>query len=140
MKKLWILPIGLVVAIIAAALFAGCSLPQTKTSVDDCINNFMSDLNSSDRSNVYTNLDSTSLMYSQVKTATYWNSIFPTGYTYTLSNKSTSGSTVTATLSSSYTLYSSGVPITFIMSTDLNGNAVIHSITISTSTSLTVYQ
>jgi hypothetical protein len=129
MKKLRILA-----AIAAlAALFAACSLLAPKTSIDDCINNFMSALNSGNRSNLYTNLDSNSSQYNAAKTATYWDIVFATsGDPYTLSNRSTSGSTVTATITSpTNALYSSGASISFVMSTDGSGNAVIHSITVA---------
>lgn len=127
MKKLWIL----LAAIAVAVLFSNCNLLSPKTSIDQCISNFMNDLNSSQGS-VYTSLDSTSAKYGVATSALYWNAIFAPGNTYTLSNQSTSGSTVTATLSSSTNLlYSSGVSIVFTMSTDLTGNAVIHAISLN---------
>lgn len=131
MKKSRILPLGLVAALISASLFAGCSLFESKTSVDDCINSFMSYLNSSDRSNLYTTLDSSSSQYSQAKTATYWGIPFPASEagSYALSGKSTNGNTVTAAITSS-TLYATSRSIIFVMSTDSSGNAVIHSITV----------
>jgi hypothetical protein len=132
MKKLWILA----AVVVFVALFSTCSL-NSKTSISQCISNFMSDINGN-QANVYTNLDPTSAMYSLVKSAAYWNLLFPCGYTYTLTNENIAGSTVTGTLTSNYSLYSSGVSISFTMSTDGSGNAVIHSITLGGSS--TIYQ
>ena len=124
MRKLWIL----IAALAVVALFATCSL-LTKTTIDDCINNFMGDING-DHGSVYKNLDSSSTLYAEALTAAYWDIPFPSSDSYSLSGRSTSGSTVTATLSSG-TLYSGGVSIVFTMSTDATGNAVIHSITVA---------
>jgi hypothetical protein len=127
MKKLWIL----LAAIAVAVLFSNCNLVSPKTSIDQCISNFMNDINSN-QGNAYTTLDNTSSYYGEVAALpTYWNTWFPSGNSYTLTNQSTSGSTVTATLSSSTNpVYSSGVSIVFTMSTDITGNAVIHAISL----------
>jgi hypothetical protein len=124
MKKLWML----MAAIAVMALFSTCSLTTSKTTIDQCISNFMSDLNGNQAS-IYTNLDSSSQLYAEASAATYWNSFFPSSDTYTLSNKSTSGETVTATIYSA-TLYATGASIVFTMSTDATGNAVIQSISL----------
>jgi hypothetical protein len=127
MKKLWILA----AAVAIAALFAACGA-LAKTSVDDCISNFMSDLNSGDRSNVYTNLDSSSSEYAEAKTALYWDLLFHKGETYTLSNRSANGTTVTGAFSSTTTYAGSwDYTLVFVMATDPLGNAVIHSITLN---------
>jgi hypothetical protein len=128
MRKIWILA----AAVVLAALFATCSLFGSKTSIDQCITNFMSDINSADRSQVYTTLDSASGQYGGAKTASYWDTRFPVAEvpTYTLSAKNTSASPATATITSSYT-FTGGYPIIFVMSTDNGGNAVINSITIT---------
>jgi hypothetical protein len=122
MKKLGILAI--VVAI--AALFAACSALMPKTSIDDCINNFMSDVNGNQGA-IYNNLDPAAAKYSEAKAASYWNVYFGSG-PYSLSNQYTVGSTVTANISGG--AYPSA-PITFTMSTDSSGNAVISSIYIT---------
>jgi hypothetical protein len=125
MKKLWIL----LAAIAVAVLFSNCNLPGAKTSISDRINQFMKDINDSSRSNVSSDLDITSLAYSQV-TASYWNTPFPTaGIPYSLSS-TPSTSDVTTTINSSYALFVGGLPIIFGMATDISGNAVIHSITL----------
>jgi hypothetical protein len=54
MKKLGII----LTALALAALVTTCK-PAT-VSIDECIDNFMSDINSADRSGVYENLDSSS--------------------------------------------------------------------------------
>jgi hypothetical protein len=121
MKKL-----AIVAAVLAlAALFSTCGLK--KTSVDECIDNFMSDINGSDRSQVYTNLDSSSTMYGAARAGGYWNIVLnPIGIPFTLTSRSTSGSVVSATMNSS--IYGGGTPITFDMSEDSAGNAVIATI------------
>jgi hypothetical protein len=133
MKKLRILA-ALAAVLAISALVASCSF-SSKISNDECIANFMSALNGSDRSTVYTNLDSASSLYTAAKLALYWNTFFPVGETYTLSGKSTSGSTVTGTFSSTTTYTATFGNITdmvwtmaFTMSTDSSGNAVIHKI------------
>jgi hypothetical protein len=124
MKKLWIL----VVVVAAVALFATCSL--VKVSIDECISNFMSDVNSGNYSNLYTHLDSSSSKYDAAKKGTFWSSYFPSSDTYTLSSQSTVGNTVTATLTSNY-LYTSANTIVFGMTKDSNGDYVISSISIN---------
>jgi hypothetical protein len=122
MKKLWMLA----VVVAAVALFATCSL--LKVSIDECISNFMSDINSSDRSNVYTTLDSSTPKYNTGgKAASYWDGYSPVGYSYTLVGKTTSGSSVDATISSPGGIDNSWT-IHFGMSTDSDGNAVISTI------------
>ncbi len=126
MKKLWIL----LAAIAVAVLFSNCNLLSPKTSISDRINQFIKDINDSSRSNVSSDLDITSLAYSQV-TASYWNTLFPTaGIPYSLSS-TPSASGVTTTINSSYASYVGGLPIIFGMGTDISGNAVIHSITLN---------
>lgn len=126
MKKILIL-----LAIVAlVALLATCgNLFKTPTSINDCITSFMKDINSSDRSNVYTNLDSGSNLYSEAKTSLYWSAIFPTGETYTLGTITPIASTVTTTITSGVT-YPGGYQIIFVMAQDSDKNYVIHSITI----------
>jgi hypothetical protein len=112
-----------------ALLFSTCAKKST-TSNSECISNFMSDINSADRSGVYNNLDSNSSKYNQAKVASYWNSQFPTqDMPYTLSGQS-SGNPIYATLSSSNGLYN-GNPIIFGMASDSDGNAVISSISLN---------
>lgn len=125
MKKLWIL----LAAVALAALLAACSLLPTTTSIDTCVSNFMSALNSSDRSSLYTNLDSSASQYNAVKAASYWNTKFPTGESYSLTGQTTAGTTVTATIKSTVTY--AGNTIIFVMTTDSSGNYVIHSITLN---------
>jgi hypothetical protein len=123
--------IRLVLAALALALlFSTCQLPTT--TIDECIDSFMSDINSNDRSEVYKNLDSSSSKYAQAITHTYWDALFPlAGITYTLSSRSTSGHTVSATINSTYATFVGGLAISFDMSEDSTGNAVINSITLS---------
>jgi len=128
MKKLWILA----AVVVLVALFSTCSL-NSKTSISQCISNFMSDINGNPGS-VYTNLDPTSGQYGLATTATYWTTIFSPSYSYTLNNENIAGSTVTGTIISGNPLYTGGISISFTMSTDGSGNAVIHSITLGTST------
>jgi hypothetical protein len=132
MKKI----LALAAALGLVTLLATCSLFGSKTSIDQCIANFMGDINNTDRSNVYTTLDSSSGQYSQAKTPSFWDSHFPTvdAGSYALSNKNTSGNPATATITSNTYYGSSGSPIVFGMSTDSSGNAVIHSITIASTT------
>ncbi len=128
MRKIWLL----IAAVALVALLAACSLLSPKTTIDQCVANFMSDINSSDRSNVYTNLDLTSSMYAGVKSATFWDILFPAaGIPYSLAGQSTSGSVVSATINSSYATFTGGLPISFTMDTDATGNAVIHSISLN---------
>lgn len=130
MKKLFILA----AAVALVVLFAACSgLFGSKTTIDQCISNFMMDINSSDRSQVYTNLDPNAGQYGTGgKLSSFWETRFPVAEipSYTLTNKSTSASPATATITSSVT-YAGGYPITFVMTTDSNGNAVINSIAIT---------
>jgi len=75
MKKLWIL----LAAIAVAVLFSNCNLVSPKTSIDQCISNFMNDINSN-QGNAYTTLDNTSSYYGEVAALpTYWNTWFPSG-------------------------------------------------------------
>jgi hypothetical protein len=131
MKKLWL---PLLAALALVALFSSCQLATTpaKTTVDGCIDSFMSALNSSDRSNLYQNLDSASGQYAEAKTAIYWDTKFKVSETYTLSGRSTSGTTVTGTFSSTITYTGYWIyTLVFVMATDSDGNAVIHSITLN---------
>jgi hypothetical protein len=114
-----------------AVLFSTCK--QATTSVDDCISNFMDDINSQDRSGVYESLDPNAAQYNQAKTAIYWGVFFPVGeIPYTMSNISKSGSTVTASVTSSTGVtYPAGSTLTFAMGEDSDKNAVISSITYS---------
>lgn len=130
MKKIWI--VLLVVALVA--LLSTCSLLGTKTSISQCISNFMTDINGNPGS-VYTNLDPTSGQYSLATTSTYWTTIFSSSYSYTLNGENIAGSSVTGTINSGNPLYTGGISISFTMSTDGSGNAVIHSITLGTSSS-----
>jgi hypothetical protein len=126
MKKLWVL----LAAVALAALLAACAALATKTSINDCVSGFMSDVNSGNYGNLYTHLDSSAGKYNQAKTPSYWSkAVFPSGETYTLTNQVTVGSQVTATLNSGVTY--SGVTITFGMATDSDSNAVINSISIT---------
>jgi len=128
MKKL-----SIVLAVLTLALLFSTCKTDNPTTIDECISNFMSDINSSDRSGVYKNLDSTAGMYAGAVAETLWNTYFPkSGITYTLSNQSTSGSTVSATLTSTtYFTYSAGVPLSFGMGEDSNKNAVISTISLN---------
>jgi hypothetical protein len=123
--------ISIFLAVLALALLFSTCKKDNPTTIDECISNFMSDINSTDRSGVYKNLYSGSSKYAEAVTAAYWNALLPTsGITYTLSGQSTSGSTVTAMISSTYS-FGSGVPISFGMNTDSSDNAVISSIAIT---------
>jgi hypothetical protein len=105
-------------ALALAFLFSTCA-PKT-TTIDECISNFMSDINSIDRSNVYTNLDSSSTAYSLAKAASYWDSQFPTAdIPYSLSGQSTVGSVVSATVNTANLVWG-GQTIYFVMSEDGN--------------------
>jgi PBP1b-binding outer membrane lipoprotein LpoB len=126
--------ISIILAVLALALLLStCKEVTSTTSVDECISNFMDDINSTDRSGIYKNLDPAAAMYAGAVTSTLWDTYFPTkGITYTLSNQSTSGGTVTATLSSTtYALYSGGVSISFGMGENSKGDAVISTIGLS---------
>jgi PBP1b-binding outer membrane lipoprotein LpoB len=127
--------IAIVVAVLAAVLlFSTCSKPTI--SIDECISNFMSDINSSDRSNVYTNLDSSSAMYNLVKTHSYWDTEFdPIGIPYSLSGNSTVGSVVSATVNTTNATWNTHT-IQFVMNEDSDKNAVIHSIAMDSSTTI----
>jgi hypothetical protein len=124
--------ISIVLAILALALLFSTCKPAT-TSVDECIDNFLADLNSTDRSGVYKNLDSDAQMYAAARVAAVWDNYFPTsGIPYSLTNRSKSGNTVSATFSSAtYLLYKNGVLISFGMGEDSDGNAVISTIALS---------
>jgi hypothetical protein len=116
-----------------AVLFSTCKKEAEPTTIDECISSFMDDINSQDRSGVYENLDPDAAQYAQAKTALLWNFYFPLGeIPYTLSGKSKSGSTVTASLTSSTGVtYPAGTTITFVMGEDSDENAVISKINIS---------
>jgi hypothetical protein len=138
------LTLALVAALaLASGLLASCDLASLatteETTIDECVTGFMSALNSTDRSTLYTNLDSASSKYAQAKTAAYWDTWFKAGETYTLSSRTTSGSTVMGSFSSTTTYTgSSTYSMVFSMATDSDGNAVIHSITLSSSASSSI--
>jgi hypothetical protein len=115
-----------------AVLFSTCKKEAEPTTVDECISNFMDDINSTDRSEVYENLDSGSAQYNEAKATIFWDyALFPTTQIpYSLSSQSESGSTVSANLTSNGGLYS-GTSIVFTMGEDSDKNAVISKITIS---------
>jgi hypothetical protein len=122
--------IRLVLAALALALlFSTCQLPTT--TIDECIDSFMSDINSNDRSEVYKNLDSDSGEYAAAVAAHFWDIVFiKAGIPYSLTSRSTSGNTVSAYITAAD--LSMAAPIVFGMSEDSAGNAVIHSIKIDT--------
>jgi hypothetical protein len=133
MKKLR-LTLALVAAIaLVSSLLASCDFgAATKArTIDECVTGFMSALNSTERSTLYTYLDSASSKYAQAKTAVYWDTLFKVGETYTLSSRTTSVSTLTGSFSST-TTYSGtySYSLVFEMATDSSGDAVIHSITL----------
>ena len=96
----------LVVAVLVLA--AGCDL--FGRSIDATISKFQDYLNTNDRSQIYTILDSSASKYSQV-TGSYWDNGFPKGETYTIS-ASGSGTSASGTISST-TTYSGGKAIVF---------------------------
>jgi hypothetical protein len=119
--------LAMILAVAALALlFSTCKKEADPTTVDECIDSFMSNVNSN-HSAVYKDLDSDSSYYNQAKTPSYWDTYFPAGQTYTLSGKTEVGSTVSGTLSSA-TLYSGGILFTFTMGEDSDDNAVISKI------------
>lgn len=133
MKKLR-LTLALAAALaLVSCILASCDFGATTAArtIDECVTSFMSALNSTDRSSLYTNLDSASSKYSQAKTAAYWDTLFKVGETYTLSSRTTSGSTVTGGFSSTTTYAGTySYSLVFEMATDSAGDAVIHSITL----------
>ena len=96
----------LVVAVFV--LSASCDL--FGRSIDATVSKFQDYLNSSDRSQIYTILDSSASKYSQV-TAAYWDTNFPVGETYTIS-VSASGTSATGKITSG-TTYAGGKDIIF---------------------------
>jgi hypothetical protein len=128
MKKM-----SIVLAVLALALlFSTCSkATDNPTTIDECISSFMSDINSSDRSGVYKNLNSSSADYGEAATAAYWDLYFPQKeIPFTLSGQVDSGSTVTASITSSTSAtYPSGSTLTFTMGEDSSKNAVISTLT-----------
>jgi hypothetical protein len=117
----------LIIAALAALWFVtSCSLTNPVT-IDECISNFVSDLNG-DHASVYRSLSATASEYTQARAALYWDTLFPSSSTYTVGALSTSGSTVTAPFSGgSY----NGSTITFTMTQSLNKDYVISAITIT---------
>jgi|GEM_PF-6943822 len=124
----------LVVAVVALALLFSTCKKESTTSDDECVGNFMDDINSADRSGVYRNLDSGASKYNQAKTPAFWDALLPpAGISYSLSGKYQASNYIYATLKSSsgYATYASGVPIIFTMGDDSDKNAVISAISIS---------
>ncbi len=117
----------IIAAIAALYLVMSCAIVKPVT-IDECISNFMSDVNN-DHSSVYKNLSTSSVKYAQAVPAAYWDIVFPPGYSYALSGQSTAGSTVTASLSGG-SLYP-GSNIVFTMTQNLDKDYVISSITIA---------
>jgi hypothetical protein len=113
-------------ALAMTLIFSTCKPPVT--SVNDCLDSFMDDISSTDRSEVYKNLDSDATAYNIVKAASYWEFYFPVAEVpYTLSGRSQSGDYVQATISSSGVGFGTKT-IIFTMSEDSDGNALIRQI------------
>lgn len=123
-----------------AALFSTCKQAASTTSIDECISSFMSDINSTDRSGVYKNLDSSAAAYNTgAKTSLYWNTFFPTSdISYSLSGKTTAGNYVYATITGTGVVFGSK-SIVFVMSEDSDGNAQIRSIAFTSPSAQGVY-
>jgi hypothetical protein len=124
--------ISIVLAILALALLLStCAQKTSPTTIDECISSFMKDINSTDRSGVYKNLNPSSAKYAQASYAVYWGVFFPIAeIPYTVSSQSTSGSTVTASVTSATGVtYPTGTTLTFVMGEDSDKNAVISTIT-----------
>jgi predicted PurR-regulated permease PerM len=134
MKRIWIL----LAAVALVFLLATCSLFTSTKSIGDTVNQFLADLNSSDRSSVYTNLDPNASLYNSAKAAVYWNALFPKGEVYKLAGITPIANTVTTTLSST-TTYASGYQIVFVMVQDSSKNYLISSITIPTYSIPTIF-
>lgn len=115
--------------LVALALLGSCDFFGNTVTMDQCVSNFMSAINT-DKASVYKSLDSDSSFYNLALSASYWDSYFPSGYRpFTFSGQSTSGNRVSATLNAGV-LYIN-TPVYFDMVQDLKGNYVISTVTVN---------
>jgi hypothetical protein len=129
--------LALLAIVTLALLFSTCKTEETSdpVTVDECIDNFMSAINSSDRSDLYECLSPKGDKYNEAKAASYWETYFPVGETYKLSGESkdlndNDSGFVDATITSG-TTYDGGYNITFGMTKDSDDNSVMSSIYIA---------
>jgi hypothetical protein len=89
---------GAILSIVLSLILFSCNMVPPVT-IEDRISQFMAELNKADRTNVYTHVHSDATSYNTIKPAAYWDGIFATGNTYSLSGLSVTSPTATATCS-----------------------------------------
>ncbi len=108
--------IKIMLILVAAAVILGigsCSL-FSGMSIDERIDQFQSDLNTSDRSGIIDNFSKDCDSYNEINTSSYWNgdtSVFDDNYRTFSISVSVSGDTATGTMTNSNDTYN----IEFIM-------------------------
>ena len=126
MKKIKMMGIFFTVAAFAVFFYSCAQNDDDETmTISGRLDKFVADVNNSPGS-VYTNCHPDAAKYNQAKPAEYWTTNFGTGFA--LSDRSTSGTTVTATGSGGNF---NGFPIAFTMQEDGTDNWKIKTISVA---------